>query len=555
MSDEPLAHRTDDLVGAAASNGPVSNRPASKGRSSAAADRLTTYRRRRDFSITPEPSGERQGSEPPAASGHRFVVQRHRATRLHYDLRLEAAGVLLSWAVPKGPTLDPTAKRMAVHVEDHPLGYFDFEGVIPAGEYGGGDVIVWDWGTWQLTDGDDPVAAVEAGDLHFDLFGEKLRGHFALVRRGAQGAREQWMLFHKRDQHAVEGWDAEHHPRSVKSGRTNDEVKTSPAETWSSNAVRNTPDAEELSALDALPARGGQWAIGAHTLKLTNLDKVLIPATRPHEAVTKRDLIRHYAVLAPAILPYLADRPINLHRYPDGIDQPGFWHKARPTHAPDWLGSWRNEEADPGETEVYSVLDSAAALAWAANFGAIELHPWTSTTDQPRRPTWAMVDIDPGASTSFDDVMVLAVLHRTALAHLGVEACPKLTGRRGLQIWIPVASRYTFDETRVWVERLSRIIGATVPEMVSWEWEKSKRKGLVRLDYTQNAINKTLVAPFSVRPAPGAPVSVPIGWNELDGPDLRPDRWTIRTIGERLADVGDPLAPLIGKQQVLPDLS
>ena len=118
-----------------------------------------------------------------------------------------------------------------------------------------------------------------------------------------------------------------------------------------------------------------------------------------------------------------------------------------------------------------------------------------------------------------------------------------------------MATGYTFDDTRAWVERLSRIIGATVPDMVSWEWEKSKRKGLARLDYTQNAINKTLVAPFSVRPAAGAPVSVPISWDELDDPDLRPDRWTIRTIGERLADVGDPLAPLIGKQQTLPDLS
>ena len=328
---------------------------------------------------------------------------------------------------------------MAVHVEDHPLGYFDFEGVIPAGEYGGGDVIVWDWGTWQLTDADDPIAAVEAGDLHFDLFGEKLHGHFALVRRGAPGAREQWMLFHKRDEHAVDGWDAEDHPRSVKTGRTNDEVKASPAATWSSNALWNAPDADELAALDELPARGGQWQVGAHTLKLTNLDKVLIPAKRPHKAVTKRDLIRHYASIAPAILPYLADRPINLHRYPDGIDKPGFWHKARPTHAPEWLRSWRNDEADPGETEVYSVLDSAAALAWAANFGAIELHPWTSTTDHPHQPTWAMVDIDPGTSSSFDDVVTLATLHRTALAHIGVEACPKLTGRRGIQIWIPVA--------------------------------------------------------------------------------------------------------------------
>jgi len=521
----------------------------------ASGDRLRTYRRKRDFSVTPEPSGDVRASAPSAAGGNRFVVQRHRARRLHYDLRLEAAGVLLSWAVPKGPTLDPAAKRMAVHVEDHPLGYFDFEGVIPAGEYGGGDVIVWDWGTWHLTGADDPITAVEAGDLHFDLFGEKLHGHFALVRRGEQGSREQWMLFHKRDEHAVEGWDAEDHPQSVKTGRTNDEVKASPAAGWSSDALWNSPDADELSALDELPARGGRWQIGGHELKLTNLDKVLIAGKRPHTAVTKRDLIRYYSTMAPAILPYLAGRPINLHRYPHGIDQPGFWQRARPAHAPDWLASWRNDDADPGETEVYAVLDSAAALAWAANFGAVELHPWTSTADHPHQPTWAMVDIDPGTSSSFDDVVMLATLHRTALEHMGVEACPKVTGQRGIQIWIPVAAGATFDDTRAWVERLSRMVGETVPELVSWEWEKRKRKGLARLDYTQNAINKTLVAPFSARAAAGAPVSVPIRWEELADPDLRPHRWTIRTIADRLAEVGDPLAPLIGKQQLLPDLS
>lgn len=521
----------------------------------ASGDRLRTYRRKRDFSVTPEPSGSVRASAPLAAGGNRFVVQRHRARRLHYDLRLEAAGVLLSWAVPKGPTLDPTAKRMAVHVEDHPLGYFDFEGVIPAGEYGGGDVIVWDWGTWQLTGRDDPITAVEAGDLHFDLFGEKLHGHFALVRRGERGSREQWMLFHKRDEHAVDGWDPEDHPQSVKTGRTNDEVKASPAASWSSDASWNAPNTDEVSVLDELSPRGGRWQVGGHELKLTNLDKVLIPGKRPHKPVTKRDLIRHYSTMAPAILPYLAGRPINLHRYPDGIDQPSFWQRARPAHAPDWLASWRNDEADPGETEVYSVLDSAAALAWAANFGAVELHPWTSTADHPHQPTWAMIDIDPGTSSSFDDVVMLATLHRTALEHMGVDACAKVTGRRGIQIWIPVAAGSTFDETRKWVERLSRMVGDTVPELVSWEWEKSKRQGLAHLDYTQNAINKTLVAPFSARPAAGAPVSVPIRWDELDDPDLRPDRWTIRTIADRLAEVGDPLASLIGRQQRLPDLS
>lgn len=163
-------------------------------------------------------------SGPPPAGGHRFVVQRHRASQLHYDFRLEAAGVLLSWAVPKGPTLDPGVKRLAVHVEDHDIDYFDFEGVIARGEYGGGDVIVWDWGTWQLGRGTDALEAVERGDLHVDLFGEKLAGRFVLLRRGPTRRREQWLLLHKRDGASVVGWQPEDHPRSVKSGRTNDEV-------------------------------------------------------------------------------------------------------------------------------------------------------------------------------------------------------------------------------------------------------------------------------------------------------------------------------------------
>lgn len=539
--------------------------PRRAGKRDAGADRLATYRAKRDFGATPEPAGT-----PGDAGASRFVVQRHRARRLHYDLRLEIDGVLASWAVPKGPTLDPKARQLAVHVEDHPIEYFDFEGIIPDGEYGGGDVIVWDWGTWQPAKTTDPAPAIERGELHFDLRGEKLTGRFALVRKdGARDVgrddREQWLLVHKNDDHAEPGWDPEDLPRSVKSGRTNDEVAAEPDAYWRGDApaaeaaVRlRSPGYEavtesELAALDEL-GRAGTWRVAGRDLKLTNLDKVLFPGRGAEDAVTKRDLVRYHALIAPFMLPYLEGRPINTHRYPDGVGKPGFWHKEIPDHAPDWITRWHNTEADEDETRCYAVIDSVATLVWMANFGAIELHPWTSRLPEVRRPSWALVDIDPGERTDFDDVLVLARLYRTALEHLKLAGMPKATGQRGIQIWIPIRAGYTFTDTREWVHTLSRTVGRVVPELVSWEWQKDRRKGLARLDYTQNAINKTLVAPFSARPAPGAPVSVPITWDELDDPDLAPDRWTVRTVVDRVREAGDPLAPLIGRAQTLPTL-
>jgi bifunctional non-homologous end joining protein LigD len=521
------------------------------------AGKLAAYRSMRDFERTPEPAGD----EDHGTRERRFVVQRHRASRLHYDLRFEIDGVLVSWAVPKGPTLDPAARRLAVHVEDHPVEYLHFEGVIPSGEYGGGDVIVWDTGTWEPVHTDDPAAAVAAGELHAEVHGDKLRGRLVLVRRdGAAADSEEWMLLHKRDEHAVEGWDPEEHPRSVLSGRTNEEVKADPTRLWRSDApaseasVSLLPDPLPDEAIDQLESLGkqGTWDVHGRSLKVTNLDKVLFPGDPP---VTKRELLAYAARIAPVALPYLQGRAVNLHRYPEGADHNGFWHKQRPDHAPPWLPAWENPEADEGETTTYIVVDEPAALVWVANFGALEWHPWTSRTTAMHEPTYALVDLDPGERTTWDDLLALARLHRTALDHVGVTARPKVTGRRGIQIWIPVVGGYTFEDTRAWVETLSKTVGKVVPDLVSWKWEVKARGGLARLDYTQNAINKTLVAPYSPRPAAGAPVSVPLTWDELDDPDLRPDRWTIRTVLERLETRGDPFRALLGSAQELPELT
>jgi bifunctional non-homologous end joining protein LigD len=882
---------------------------------------LEAYRSKRDFGRTPEPEPGQVGE----GSG-RFVVQRHRASRLHYDLRLEVDGVLVSWAVPRGPTLDPDERRMAMRTEDHPIEYLDFEGTIPTGQYGAGDMIVWDWGTWTPEETDDPAAALRAGELKFRLNGERLRGRCTIIQTG--GKRDafgrmsepgQWLLIHKRDDAAVAGWDPEAHITSVKTGRTNDEVaagveprsvadapsaepepdlsaaRPAPApefvppmlatptdgafddpdwlfevkwdgyrveavlrdgrvRAWTRNRVdagtyfpdlagpadwivareavvdgevvaldpegrpdfsllqdrtglrgleaatgrrsrdaaaptaderaaiplaymvfdlihldgssllevpleerkrllrrvvrphplvhyashvvgegeafmraaaerglegivakrrasryepgrrsrdwlkiklrreqelvvagwlpgqgshadlgslivavnadgrlrhagqvgsgisdvmrrhlleamqplvretspldpaprlpgarwvepriviraefaewttdgllrqaafkgidvskepaavvreetqpaprlmarsRSTVRAEtsdppeaavvaattaELAALDAMRS-DGPWQVAGHEVRLTNLDKVLFPASGEHPALSKRDLIRHYVSVGPILVPYLAGRGLNLQRFPDGIERPGFWQKDLPGHAPGWIARWSYTGSE-GRKD-YVVVDRVATLAWLGQEAAVELHPWTSRTDAADRPTYALIDIDPGTETTFEEVLVLGRLYRTALGHLGVVGLPKVTGKRGVQIWLPVRPMYSFEQTRAWVESLSRAIGQMVPELVSWEWSKRDRGGRARLDFTQNAINRTLVGPYSARPAPSAPVSAPISWEEFDDPSLAPDRWTIRTLPERLAAVGDLFAPALTLAQELPPL-
>ena len=924
---------------------------------------LEQYWKKRDFGLTPEPAGA-----PPARGGTgRFVVQRHRATRLHYDFRLEIDGVLVSWAVPKGPTLDSTVRRMAVHVEDHPIEYFDFEGVIPAKQYGAGDVIVWDWGTWEPeAETPDPGKAISDGELKFVLHGQKVRGRFTIVRTSRRPGSapstafeddsEQWLLIKKRDADASPGWDAEDFPQSVKTGRTNDEVKANrdaiwiseqpaavaeidlagavdapmpdriepmaatlatrafsdddwlfeikwdgyrveavvrdgavklwtrslkdgetyfpnllsppswieareaivdgeivaldedgrpdfsllqeriserrtgtkaerassgplvyqafdllyldgrsllkvpledrkrllrsviresnrvryashvvgegeafmaaaasqglegivaklrrsryepgrrtpawlklkvrpeqelvvggwtPGEgnardlgavavgvyedgklrfcgkvgsgftgatrkrllalmeplvvekpafdppppkdwrgrwggdlsgiTWilpelviraeiggwtrdghvrqtsykgieagrdptavvredavsSTSAVREAEAAEpeeapelpigedsavatrkrqgtparkrangsgerrtagpdglpwtatddELERLGSMPAEG-TWHVGGERgedLKLTNLDKVLF---EPHpidgaDPVSKRDLVRYFARIAPTLLPHLAERPLNLHRFPNGAGGPGFWQKDTPDTVPGWIRRWKEVGVEDRKANSHVIADRVATLCWLGNQAAFEVHAWTSRLEAPFRPTFALIDIDPGTSTTWEETLVLARLYRTALEHLGVRAYPKVTGQRGIQAWIPIEPKYSFSETSDWVEGISRAIGATVPDLVSWEWSKGSRGGKARLDYTQNQPIKTLVAPYSVRPAAGAPVSAPISWDELDDPDLRPNRWTVRTIVERVNAVGDLFVGAQTDQQVLPPL-
>src|SRR5256884_1331749 len=186
---------------------------------------LAEYQRKRDFSKTPEPKGT-----PEPTGQNRFVVQKHWATRLHYDFRLEMDGVLVSWAIPKGPTLNPAEKRLAAHVEDHPVSYYDFEGTIPKGEYGGGTVMIWDWGTFELEES-TPAESLRRGEVKFRLKGVRLCGRYAVVRTRSE---KDWLLIKKKDECADPNFNIETFTTSVKTGRTKEEIEQGKDAVWSS---------------------------------------------------------------------------------------------------------------------------------------------------------------------------------------------------------------------------------------------------------------------------------------------------------------------------------
>jgi bifunctional non-homologous end joining protein LigD len=220
---------------------------------------LSEYNRKRNFAVTSEPSGAAPAS-PRAEGVLQFVIQKHAATRLHYDFRLELEGVLKSWSVPKGPSLDTKVKRLAMHVEDHPLAYATFEGIIPKGEYGGGTVLLWDRGIWEPIE--DPHEGYAAGNLKFILKGEKLHGGFALVKirdRNARGGRDEgrsWLLIKERDGHVVPEATSEiteARPESVATGRTLDEIATDRSRVWHSNRTQVDAGAAPGAELAPLP--------------------------------------------------------------------------------------------------------------------------------------------------------------------------------------------------------------------------------------------------------------------------------------------------------------
>ena len=498
----------------------------------------------RDFTRTGEPSGERA----PSGRGNSFVIQQHAARRLHYDFRLELDGVLLSWSVPKGPSLSPSERRLAVRTEDHPLDYADFEGIIPKGEYGGGTVCVWDRGTW--TPEGDPRDAMSKGRLTFTLDGHKLHGRWHLIRTKPQGKQETWLLFKSRDEAANENVDiVATKPESVITGRTLDEIAADADAVWHSNR-RAEPSAiekraERIAATakaandEKTPRRTDDIASLVKQLplgfELTNLDKVLYP----EQGITKAQLIAYLAVVAEHMLPQLANRPLTLVRCPEGRHKPCFFQKKIFPGSPGAIHTVTIREEN-GETVDYMKVDDMAGLVGLAQLGTLEIHTWGCHADKVERPDLIVFDLDPAPEVEWDRVALAAFDVRKRLNAIGFASFVKTTGGKGLHVCAPIKRTIDWDSFKAFTKAFADKMAEEEPKLYTSNITKSARRGRIFVDYLRNGRNATFITPYSPRARENAPVAVPITWEEL-AHGVDPTSFTTKTVPLRLAQLArDP---------------
>jgi bifunctional non-homologous end joining protein LigD len=288
-----------------------------------------------------------------------------------------------------------------------------------------------------------------------------------------------------------------------------------------------------------VPPRSKQeLTFGDITVALSNTDRVVFPevgATWPG-AITKGDVIEYYRDVAPVMLPELRGRPLTIERYTKGLAGGGFFQKHAQKHFPPWI----ERVTLGGKTLVtYPLCNSQAALVYFANQGALAFHIWTSREDNPTDPDLIVFDLDP-PDGGFELVRKTAKILRAALAELGLTAFVKTTGSKGLHVVAPLDDDDDFDDVSTLCQELAKLLSARHPELVTTEFYKKDRGGKLFFDTMRNAPGATFVAPYSLRGRPTAPVSTPIEWDELDDKQLRADRFTLRTVRDRLATVGDP---------------
>jgi bifunctional non-homologous end joining protein LigD len=275
------------------------------------------------------------------------------------------------------------------------------------------------------------------------------------------------------------------------------------------------------------------------SLQLTHLDKVYWPK----EGITKGELLDYYRQIAPFLLPHLKDRPILLHRFPNGIEEEGFYQKRVDRNFPEWVSSVKVEHE--GKTIEYLLIPDLDSLLFAINLGSIDLHPFTSHIKHLDHPDYLVIDLDP-ENIAFDKVVEAARGVHEVLESAKIPSFCKTSGGRGLHLYIPLGAKYSFDDVKSFALLIAELAHEQLPPFTSLERSPSKRKGKVYIDYLQNNFGQAMVAPYCVRPRPGALVSTPLDWSEVKS-GLDPAAFDIKTMLKRVKKRGDLFAGLLGK--------
>jgi bifunctional non-homologous end joining protein LigD len=289
---------------------------------------------------------------------------------------------------------------------------------------------------------------------------------------------------------------------------------------------------------------------GSRKLELSNLDKLYWP----DEGITKGDLLDYYRAVAPVLVPHLRERPFTMRRYPDGIAGKAFFQKDAPSHMPGWIRTWRalvstRERPSAKKWVDFPLVNDELALLWMVNMGCIDMNAWYSRIDRPDRPDFVLFDLDPTPEVPWSQVVEVAQLVRSLLDGLGLASFPKTSGGKGFHVLVPLDRRSTYADSRAFAEHVAGAIARTHPDLATTVWAKSRRRGVL-IDANQNGEGKTIASVYSVRPRPGAPVSTPLEWDEVDG-RLDPAAFTTTAVLARVERRGDLFAPVLSTRQSL----
>ncbi len=284
-------------------------------------------------------------------------------------------------------------------------------------------------------------------------------------------------------------------------------------------------------------------------LKFTNQDKIFFP----EEKITKGDLLAYYREAAHVLVPHLRGRPVTLVRYPDGITGKHFFQKQRPPHAPDWMRSAEltSSSGGRGKTISYLMIDDADGLLWTINAGCIDVHAPYARAQDFDSPDFVLFDLDPSPGVSLADTGRVALLVRDALDVLGLRAVVKTSSAEGMHLAVPLRPGHTYPQARALVRLIAQALARSHPDLVTTEWDKSRRHGVL-IDSNQVGYGRTMSVAYCVRPRPGAPVSMPLTWDEVESGAFARARPTMRAALRRIDRLGDPFAGALAGDQGLP---